>query len=305
MVRAFDWRDLPRLHRSRSACLWLDNALALTQWQVQAPLGALLAYLGPATGLFTLVAESDPPGKEMVIGQAYHAAETTSAHLLFVTPAHAVDSPALARLLDHLAAQAGQRGAQNLLAEVDETLPIFEVLRRAGFAIFSRQRIWLLPDLPPVPAAAVDWRPVRPQDEFAIRTLYGSIVPPLVQQAESPPWERLEGFVLVENGDLLGFVQLLGGPRGVLALPVIHPSLEKTTGKLASLFANLPNQGKRPVYVVVRSHQGWLESAMEDLNAASSPLQAVMVKRLAISQKAALSLKIPTTVHTSGLEGVN
>jgi hypothetical protein len=47
------------------------------------------------------------------------------------------------------------------------------------------------------------------------------------------------------------------------------------------------------VYVCIRSYQSWLEAAMEDLGAEAGPKQAVMVKHLAVQQKAARQFALP------------
>ena len=38
----------------------------------------------------------------------------------------------------------GERGALRLLADVDEQTLAFEALRKCGFAIYNRQRVWRL-----------------------------------------------------------------------------------------------------------------------------------------------------------------
>lgn len=298
MIRPFDWRDFPRLHRYRAHGIWLNNAAALTQWQIQVPVGALFAYLAPATGVFTYVAQPDgavsPSGKkEGVIGQVSHLNGGTVARLVFITPEFALESAALPELLDYLAVQSARRGAQNLLAEVEEHSPLFEVLRLCGYGVFCRQRIWRMPTHLTGLEVATPWRSVTSQDGIAIRALYSAVVPPLTQQMEMQQWEQLNGYVYYDGDDLLGFISVETGPRGVLAQPYIHPSAENVSGRLAALLHYLAEQGSRPVYLVVRSYLGWLDNIMNQLGADASPGQAVMAKRMAVAQKAQVGLKIP------------
>ena len=76
--------------------------------------------------------------------------------------------------------------------------------------------------------------------------------------------------------------------------PFIHPDIQSVTDLVSDLFHNIPNRHSRPVYFCIRSYQSWLENALEDLQAEASPLQAVMVKHLAIAKKVRNSFAIPT-----------
>ena len=49
-------------------------------------------------------------------------------------------------LLDQAVAEVGQNGIHSLVAEADESGPELPILRRAGFAVYTRQDIWLLAD---------------------------------------------------------------------------------------------------------------------------------------------------------------
>ncbi|MCA9971635.1 MAG: hypothetical protein KC425_15530, partial [Anaerolineales bacterium] len=47
-------------------------------------------------------------------------------------------------LLDQAVVEIGQRGIHSLVAEVSETGPELPVLRRAGFAVYTRQDVWMV-----------------------------------------------------------------------------------------------------------------------------------------------------------------
>ena len=312
MIRPFGWRDFPRLHQYRKQGIWLNNDLALTQWQIQVPFGALFAYMAPAVGVYTYVISGDESSARQngrkedarppLIGQVSHRVGTTFARINFVAPEDALDESAVPFFLDQLAADCGRWGAHTLLAEVEERSPLFEIFRRGGYGIFSRQQVWLLPEEWPSsllqqysPASStLRWRPVVDEDEGAVRSLYSAIVPPLVQQTD-PPWERLSGYLYSEGTDLLAYVHLSTGPRGILAQPYVHPDVGAFAGLLADLFKFFPYRGDRPIYVLVRSYQGWLNHVMSTLGATSGPQQAVMAKRLVLTQKMGLSIKLNST----------
>jgi hypothetical protein len=299
MIRSFDWRDFPNLHRNRNEGIWLDTSLALTRWMALVPAGALLASLAPATGIFTYVATDDGNGGDPVLGQLSHSAGSAKAKLTFITPEVSIESAGVTRLLDHLAKVAGERGANNLLAEVDEISPVYEVLRRNGFAVYTRQQFW---ELKPAETESTGlWRQVDEEDEHAVHYLYHSLVPALVQQTEPPPWENMNGLAYTEDGELVAYVHLAYGPTGILAQPFVHTGTDHAEELLVGLHADIPNVRSRPVYLCVRSHQAWLAHFLDGLGFESGPRQAVMVKRLAIPVREA-ALARP---KNAGLETVH
>ena len=142
-------------------------------------------------------------------------------------------------------------------------------------------------------SVATDWRHTSERDLIPVRSLYTNIIPGLVQQIEPFPAERLNGMIYRQGDDLLAYVELKYGHRGIWAQPFVDPDLENVTERLADLLANLPNRLSRPVYLCVRSYQSWLESTIKELGAEPSLRQALMVKHLAIPQKALRAVSLP------------
>jgi len=290
-VRHFDWRDLTGLRRWRHESVFMDSALVLTRGP-RVVAGALLSYLAPNAGIYTAVSGDSGLGHP-VFGQVMQFTDSPFAHLTFIAPDTGLESPALPELLDHLAALSGGRGALRLLADVDEQTQTYQVLRQAGFAIYTRQRIWQLTSRPVGPAISAGWRPARSRDLVAIRSLYTNLVPGLVQQVEPYPNSRPQGLVLYQHGDLLAFVELKTGPRGVWAQPFVHPDAPDLSELFVALVQKIPYRHSRPLYICVRSYQSWLDLAVEDLGAEAGPRLAVMVKHLAVAQKATWAYTIP------------
>lgn len=299
MIRAFDWRDFPTLHRHRERGLCLDTSLEFTRSLTLVPVGALLSYVAPATGIYTFVA-AENGNRDKIIGQFSHTAGSANAQLTFISPVSAMTASHTLSLLDHLAQQAGKHGALNLLAEVNERSVAFEILRKSGYAIYARQRIWKMSKAAPNQADTSRWRPATEQDITPVRQLYNAVVPALVQQIEPSSWEPLNGMVCYQEGELVGYVHLIFGPNGILAHPTLHPNIERVSDYLNDLIHVIANRRSLPLYFVVRSHHAWLELYLTEMGAEAGPYQAVMVKRLAILQKAALPLRVPAT----GLEAV-
>ena len=281
MIRPFDWRDLPTLHRYRQQGLCLDSALGLTRGPTLSP-SVLLSYLTPTTGFFTWV---NPDEEQPILGQLSHQSMSPYARVSFLAPEKAIKRAETKEMLDYLSQQAGRRGATHLLAEIDEFAPAFEVLRRAGYGIFARQRIWKVRGVTPNKLPQVQWRAVKDQDIISVQSLFHNIVPGLVGQVEPLDAKNLQGLVCYQGHELAGYVSLVYGHRGIWAQPFFHPDVDNVSDQLQGMIYSIPDRRSRPIYICVRTYQSWLEPSLSAMDTQPSPLQAVMVKRLAICQK--------------------
>jgi hypothetical protein len=284
MIRPFDWRDLAILHRYRNQGLCLNSALGLTRGTAISPT-VLLSYLTPATGFFTWITTDE---EQPLLGQLSYQADSPYGRVSFLAPERAIKNCRPQALLEHLTKQAGQRGALHLLAEIDEMSPVFEVLRQAGFGIYARQRIWKILEDAQGKDFESQWQPIKDRHTIAVQTLFHNVVPGLVGQVESLPLKYLQGMVCFKDNELIGYVDLKYGYHGIWSQPFIHPDVENIDDQLSSMINSIPDRRSRPVYVCVRTYQSWLEPALGEMESQSSPLQAVMVKRLAIRKKLAL-----------------
>jgi hypothetical protein len=280
-IRPFDWHDLPLLHRYRQQGLFLDSTLAFSRGTALVPAGALLAYLAPATGIFTYLGEPQAEASPPLLGQAWHSSGSTFARLNFLAPEFAMGSAHLPALFDYIAVELGGRGALYILAEAEESSPVFQTLHQSGFGIYARQRIWRLSGAPQGEADPVIWRECTDEDTLRVRALYSDLVPGLVQQVEPLPRERLKGMVFTQRGEVRAYVELRYGPAGIWAQPFVH------------LLQTLPRRRGRAVYLCVRTYQSWLEPAIESLGAEAGQSQAVMVRYLAVARKAAQPYTLP------------
>jgi hypothetical protein len=292
IIRPFDWRDLPKLHSYRKRGLFLDKTLVLTRGPMLVPAGALLSYFAPATGIFTYLSWNNGSPKQPLIGQVIHEHKSPHARLSYLAPVTALNTPSFPCLIEHMIAKVGERGAFHLLAEVDEHSTVFDILRNSSFAIYARQRIWRLTGEPAGQRQPTPWRESTDQDTIAIRSLYNNLVPGLVQQVEPLPTSSPEGLVFSLGNELQAYIEIKTGSRGIWMQPFIHPDANQLPTRLADLFHNLPFRGSRPVYICIRSYQSWLEASLEELGANAGPLQAVMVKHLAISKRVSHSFRL-------------
>ncbi len=280
-TRPFDWRDLPALHRFRDQCLFLDTQLVLTNGPIFAPAGALLSFLSPRMSVLTSVYVPLDRKALALFGQVTHTPGASSAHISFLTPGSSINETGLTELVEQMAVQVGERGALHLLAEADEPAEIFELLRQVGFGIYARQRIWKLLDQPAVRTSLGLRRATNSRDLAGVKFLYANLVPGLVQQVEPFPVNQMRGLVYYRGNELLAFVELKYGPRGIWVQPFIHPDAENVVEPIFSFLTDLPYRRSRPVFICVRSYQAWLESVLEKSGAQPGLSQGVMVRHLA------------------------
>ncbi len=295
VVRPFDWRDLVLLHRTRHRGVCLDSRLALTSGP-QAIQNALAdAFIPGNRAALTLVMRSSNPGEQSAIGQLLISDDRQQAQIAYISPSDALDDLAGLQLLDGLARAAGERGVQMLVAEVGESDAHFEALRKAGFAIFARQRLWRLDQSlgTKPPGREEYWRPVTANDRISIHGLYMNLVPALVQQVERPPTENRLGLMYCEEGEALGYLDVQRGPNGIWVQPYFHPAAALSDELMADFIHSLMGAGSNPLYVCVRSYQGGLGGPLERLGLQPYADQAVMVKRLAARIPRAVEQVLP------------
>jgi hypothetical protein len=227
-------------------------------------------------------ADGQPP----LFGQVQHFIGDRSARLTYILPGIPEPHPALPALLDELAARAGEMGATNLLAEINDGDASLEVLRKGAFSIYGWETIWKLPRKAPTDLGAPHlWEPMTAVDEPAVRSLYQTLVPPLVQTAEPYPGPDVRRLIYRNNGEMVAYVESSGGAKGIYLKPIIHPAAElpqELLAELIKLFQGLD----RPVYLQMRSYQAWLSPFLDELNAGTSLHFALMVRRLAVPQYA-------------------
>jgi hypothetical protein len=237
-----------------------DNALFLTRGNPIGPM-ALLTNLNPNQYVYTGVLRSRADHL-LIVGQMRTRIGDQSARISFLMPEFALGKPAASTLLEALAWEAGNIGAVHLLAEVEERSEVVAPLRRAGFTIYGWQHIWRFSqDQLPKNCQKNCWQPARSQDEIAIKSLYHTLVPPLLQGAEPVNGRSLNGLVYRQDGDILAYAEGQSGPNGVYLSPIIHPDVDDPRQIFHDLLHSLSPRARRPVYIAVRSYQSWFEAA--------------------------------------------
>lgn len=229
-----------------------------------------------------------PDGGKKFFSQVLHQPGSRSARFSFLLPDILREQDGLSKLIEYLCFQSGEMGALNVLAEVEESHLLFEYLRRAGFSVYSWEAIWHLPSAIQAAAPQQNWSNAS-LDEPAIRSLYQTLVPPLVQNAEPFSNVDIERWAYRWNGDLLAYIDVIKGKSGIFLSPVIHPSVEDIEALLRDLVGFIGSVNL-PIYFQVRSYQAWLSDALMKLQAQPSPRYAMLVKHLAVGQLNSLKI---------------
>jgi len=281
MIRPFDLRDIPLVRQLEQHGVPLDSRVALTE--THRPLQeALLAYLIAGRGAPTFVLRQQRSGVNLqAFGQLRlwpsSQGKAQARLVMLATQPPGRELLLWPQLLDALAAHAGQCGAHAVPAEIADSGPHFEALRRANFVVYSRQEIWRLMVPLELPAERY-WRPEQPGDQWQIQQLITSTVPRLIQQVETA--DRVgPGLLWLKDGNLLAYICARRGPRGVWLQLYPHPQAAASTSLLIQqAAAHYRPSPETPLYCIVRRYQEWLNRCLADLDFEPVGSQAVMVR---------------------------
>jgi hypothetical protein len=267
--RALTWRDLPLLYRYREQALCLDSRRAVIGGPGLVS-GALVALFSAATGMAVVAA--DAAGEAPLVALAEHSPQEGIARLLYLAPESDLSpKTALAPLVEALIAHPALGGARALLADAPQTAAWLPALRRAGFRVFARQRLWQMPAEFPAKDKQ-GWRWPRAEERWAAERLYINLTPPLARHLLPSPAAAPTAVVYLENGEVRGVARWVAGPRGVWAAPWLDPDIPAPCDALRALAVFL-HPGNKPLYIAVRDAKVWLEGALQTLGAhAGEPL---------------------------------
>lgn len=236
--------------------------------------------------LFTGVYQPDD-GLSKFVGQIYQTEELESAHLHYLLPPDGDCSKGIVTLLEGLIQQAGNWGAMQVTADLAIDSPYFSCFRETGFSVLAKQRVFRCESAWQTQQKSNNkWRLWMKEDIKAIRNLHATLVPPVIQPVEPLTRGKMVGMVYYgQNGEIKGYADLVYGSAGVWVLPFLHPQNEEhPRDLLGCLLDSLRDLKGRPVYLIARSYQPWLENALMNSPANPGPEQALLVRNLAIRQ---------------------
>jgi hypothetical protein len=316
MIRPFALRDLALVHRLSEYLVPLHTESALTH----NPHPVRDALVSMVSGDYpTLVWKSDNRESAGFI-QLQVPQDSPRAHIFFLgaTPEVAdgevgqegatavskeINESVWLSLLDQAVSEVGRRGIHSLVAEVSETGSELPVLRRAGFAIYTRQDIWVLeqaniPETRPLRLL----RPRQMTDDWDIQLLYANIVPRLVQSVEPlPPLNSGDGWVLREDNELMAFIHVYKGSLASWLRLFIHPNAETRVDEIVMAALQVARPAvTHPVFCCVRRYQSWLQGPLHRAGFSLWGSQAVMVKHTVKHQRKSVA-ELTAVLETQGI----
>lgn len=290
MIRPFQLRDVGLLQRVSKHRIPLNAEIVLISNPHPVWTALNQFHVAGEYDTFTYVWRSDN-AKVQGFTQLQRREQDSHAHILYMGSHDAtangasfppVNSDAWLAMLDKVVAEAGRRGIQSVVAEVREDGPELPILRQAGFAVYTRQDVWLLNALPDsVSLASHSPLLESPQrlEDWDIQLLYSHLVPNMIQMVEpQPPFGRIS-WIAQQNGEMAAYIHVHPGSQADWLQLWVHPNADVNPSHLiAEVITRRPPKPNRPLYCCLRRYQSWLNSALEANQFEYWGSQAVMVK---------------------------
>lgn len=280
MIRPFRFSDSLFLQRltSRSAPLQLERQLTQPYSPLWAALGAPLPWHGSGAATYLHIPNEIIPKIEGFI-QAIKRPARAEADITYIAPLLSDDVQAdvvWSRLLEHVAAEAGEHGIQRLYLCITSDDPGCEVVSNSGYTPYIRETLFRLASIPQIDSSQETPPQIRPQreaDSLALQRLFSRYSPPVVQKAEgmftsnddapSPLalrlwWqpENIEGVVFEEQGEIIAAVHIQHGNSGHWLRLFGDPNAPEVMEALLDYsLKTLSRHRDHPVYCAIRPYQ--------------------------------------------------
>ncbi|NTW02137.1 MAG: hypothetical protein HGA19_12765, partial [Oscillochloris sp.] len=267
------------------------------------PLGfaAFSSRFKPSAESFTAVVESSD-SVPTLFGQILHRAGDRFSRLNFLVSDDLQEEDDTLELWEYLCCKAVEMQALSVLAELEENDPLFGSFRKCGFSAYGSESAWKFTQPvktnPPVESL---WKPSSPTDDTLLRSMFQSLVPPIVQSAEPFANGGTRRLVYHEKDEIIAYVESSQGPAGIYLKPLIHPAVSDVATLLADLASLFTGLGQ-PVYLQVRSYQAWLLNALQAIGGENGPQFTLLVKHLAITQRNGVIVTQRKLVHSQHAE---
>lgn len=304
MIRLFTLRDIPLLHRLSEQGIVFHAESALTQ-DVR-PLREALVHMLIGSQYPTYIWKDDQ-SNGVGFAQLRQEEDETSAHIICLASkmaeGDALDEAVWLPFLEQLTAEAGRQGIHSLVAEVSEMGAELPVLRRAGFAVYTRQDVWSIHHPPAAVSNPLPRNyklvPATSVDEWDMHLLYANTVPRLIQLVEPLPPTHLDNvWVLREDKDeLAAVIHFKDGPAATWLRVYVHPTAEtEPDAMIQAALHIMPPRTEHPLYCCVRRYQSWVQTALEKNGFQFMSSQALMVKHT-VHHAYKPAIQLPERVH--------
>jgi len=276
-VRPLRLHDLPFAYRFVGLGVSFDAEINLTVGD-----DGFRQALMASTGEMQVYVLRDSDGG--ALAQLHYLPDTHYVRLAYVAPslAEGADEPLWQTMLDGLTAVAGERGMVTIIAEASDAQPEFEILRRAGFAVYARQDLW---ERPPNPASSPSFQlraAKNPEDQQALLSLYGALVPGLIKHVEPPPTVADCCYVADGQRGIEGLVVVYEGANGVLLETYLAPNSMRGPRDLLDAALNAVKADGKAVYCRVRDYMACQANTLMDGGFQHMGMQAVMYRHTAV-----------------------
>ena len=268
MIRPFDLRDLPLVYRLNEQTVALHVETALIE--KGHPLRDALINMLVGGQFPTYIWKGDEEGAAG-FAQLRLNEDKTTAQLVYLGLANMGESSSDAPpdhwlpFIEQLVGEAGRSGSHNLTVQLNEDAPQMIWLRQAGFAVYTRQDIWIAEQSESAPQEGEQILQARRQvDDWDVQLLYANLAPRLIQLVEPPPplnWGR--SWLLREKGELVALAHIIEGRSGFWIRLFIHPNVETAVEKIIADLRQLIGANSQPLYCCVRRYQSWLQMPLE------------------------------------------
>lgn len=284
MIRSFTLRDIPLVHRLSEQGMVFHTESALTH-DVRPLREALVNMLiGGQYPTYVWKGDGEDDGAAG-FAQLRQAEDESHANIICLgskSKDDMLDEETWLPFLEQLTAEAGRQGIQSLIAEVSESGNELPMLRKAGFAVYTRQDVWACDttQIARTHNAHLRFTAATATDEWDIHLLYANLVPRLIQLVEPVPPDTEQAWVLRdETGDLVAFVHFNEGTAATWLRVFVHPEAQEHGEDIIAAILQLkPPTADQPLYCAVRRYQSWLQTPLEQLGFVYGGSQALMVK---------------------------
>ncbi|HET9476197.1 MAG TPA: hypothetical protein VFP63_01775 [Dehalococcoidia bacterium] len=201
------------------------------------------------------------------------------------------DTKVVSNLFGRMVQGVGRTGAERIFVRLEEDSQVVRGARDAGFFPYQRQTLYRLAKRRAIAEPGLPMRVRAKDDLHGVYQLYSRVVPANVRgiegatlrewQAALEPWGgRTHEFVLDEDGAITGWLRLLPGAVGRLAVLGVASHIEDL------LRAGLSQMtGDGPVLVLAADHETGLHRALQDLGFEAEGEYVLMAKRLVILER--------------------
>lgn len=246
----------------------------------------LVHSISPSVEQYSAYCDNDP--ERPCFAQVISRVDETQGQLSFLGAYDDADQTEIAFLLEDLVANAGNWGTHYLTCDLPTNSPHLSGFTKAGFLTWANQSVFRL-----APAGTGDakplytWRVWNANDIRSMTSLYRGVVPGQIQPIEPLTRKAALGLVLYHpQGDLIGYADLVYGPKGVWLQPVLSSDTNDPQ-ILSDLQKAIPELYDRPVFLAARSYQPWLASLAAQIPSEICGTQFLLVRYLVRQLKVA------------------